>query len=204
MNEKSTVYIVDDDQDVTNSLRWLIESVGYGVETHADARSFLRHYKGQAGCLVLDVRMPELSGLELQEILQQKNMALPIIFVSAHGDVPMAVRAMKRGAIDFLTKPVNNQILLDNINSALRLDIKRREQLTHQEQVHALENKLTPREREVMALMVQGKSTKVIAESLGISPNTVELHRAKVMKKMEVKTVAELVSLTIGADTIVN
>lgn len=195
---KSTVFIVDDDKEVTESLLWLIESVGYQVEVFHNPQVFLERYEQRPGCLVLDVRMPEMSGLELQETLKEKNITLPIIFITGHGDIPMAVRAMKSGASEFLTKPVNNQILLETINKAIKFDHKLRESRLENAKLAARFERLTPREKEVMMLMVKGKLTKVIADKLGISPNTAELHRAKVMKKMEVKALAELVTLVVS------
>ena len=199
MENKATVYIVDDDHEVTSSLKWLIESVGYHVRVFHQPSDFLRNYQqGQVGCLILDVRMPEMSGLEVQEIMRRKQIHIPIIFITGHGDIPMAVRAMKFGATEFLTKPVNNQMLLENINKAIKLDIQRREEAQEVAILRKRYERLTPREKQVMELMIAGKLTKVIADELGISPNTAELHRAKVMKKMEVKTLAELVNLTIS------
>lgn len=195
---RPTVYIVDDDKEVTDSLCWLIESVGYKVKIFHNPQKFLSDYEHQPGCLVLDVRMPEMSGLELQEVLKERQIKIPIIFITGHGDIPMAVRAMKYGATEFLTKPVNNQVLLETINKAIKLDTKQREQEIENAKVLARFDRLTPREREVMELMVKGKLTKVIADNLGISPNTAELHRAKVMKKMEVKALAELVTLAVS------
>ncbi len=196
---KPTVFIVDDDREVTDSLLWLIESVGYQVEVFYDPQTFLDNYDQCSGCLVLDVRMPEISGLELQEILKEKKITLPIIFITGHGDIPMAVRAMKLGAMEFLTKPVNNQILLETINKAIKLDQKQKKDIVEHEKIKARFQRLTPREKEVMKLMVKGNLTKIIADKLGISPNTAELHRAKVMKKMEVKAIAELVTLAVSA-----
>ncbi len=197
--EIATIFVVDDDDAVTQAMSWLIESVGYSVKIFNNAQAFLDNYRNESGCLILDVRMPEVSGLELQDILLSRGINIPVIFVTAHGDVPMAVRAMKKQAVDFLTKPVNNQMLLESINRAIRIDTKNREALAKKEVYQSLEHQLTPREHEVMLLMIEGNSTKAIASQLGISPNTAELHRAKVMKKMQVKTLAELVSMAYSA-----
>ncbi len=203
MNHEATVYVIDDDIEVTESLRWLIESVNYKVVTFPNAEAFLQTKNiEEPGCLVLDMRMPNISGLELQEALNQQQIKIPIIFITGHGDIPMAVRAMKAGAIDFLTKPVNNQILLETINKAIKRSIQQQKTSEKNAELNARIHQLTPREREVMDLMVLGKHTKAIANELQISPNTVELHRAKVIKKMGVKTVAELVALTISKEGI--
>src|SRR5574337_115023 len=201
MNHEATVYVIDDDIEVTESLRWLIESVHYKVVTYPNAESFLQiKHIDEPGCIVLDMRMPNMSGLELQEALNQQHIKIPIIFITGHGDIPMAVRAMKAGAIDFLTKPVNNQILLETINKAIKRSIQQQKDSEKSAELHAKITQLTPREREVMNLMVLGKHTKAIANDLMISPNTVELHRAKVIKKMGVRTVAELVALTANTE----
>jgi len=195
---KTTVFIIDDDKHVTESMRWLIESVDYQVETYSDANSYLESFQpDRSGCLVLDVRMPGMSGLELQETMQQRDIQVPIIFITGHGDVAMAVRAMKAGAVDFLTKPVNNQLLLETINKAIVYDQHNRTRRAKSTEMLARLARLTQREREVMRLMVAGKLTKIIADELNISPNTVELHRAKVMRKMEAKTLAALVSMAL-------
>ncbi len=193
--QESTIYVIDDNEEVAASLCCLVESVGYPAKAYNDAKSFLAAYNSkEAGCLVLDVRMPEISGLELQERLVKKEINIPIIFITSYADVPMAVRAMKKGAEEFLTKPVNSQVLLEAINKAVAKDISNRLSEEKQAIIQAQVNRLTPREREVMHLVVKGNLSKVIAHKLGISPKTVELHRAKIMEKMEVRAVAELVS----------
>ncbi len=190
------IYIVDDDAEVLSSLQWLIESLGYNVISFINPLEFLE-FKNiiRPACLVLDVRMPGISGLDLQESLLHRNVNLPIIFMTGHGDVPMAVRAMKAGAVEFLTKPVNNQLLLDAINKAINLDKLKLEQLDYKQDLLMRQSRLTQRERDVMSLIVKGDINKVIAARLNISQNTVELHRSKVMKKMEVKSLAELVTI---------
>ncbi|HLD16119.1 MAG TPA: response regulator [Coxiellaceae bacterium] len=187
------VYIVDDNEGVIESTRWLIESVGYEVKTYTRAKDFLSEYQlKEPGCLVLDVRMPEISGLELQEALIQRGINLPIVFITAHGDVSVAVRAMKLGAVDFLPKPANGQILLEAINRAIRLDLQRKQ--TEEQNAELLERtkSLSPREQEVMKLVVSGKLTKTIADKLGVSMRTIEMHRSNIMRKMKVSTQAEL------------
>jgi FixJ family two-component response regulator len=193
-----TVFVVDDDQAARESLRWLLESVGHAVQCHASAQEFLASYDGsRPGCLVLDVRMPGMSGLELQSHLLERDWCLPVIIVTGHGDVPMAVRAMKAGAVDFLQKPYNDQTLLDRIRQALDLCQQRR--LNHDELIRIQANyrQLTPREREVATLVVAGKSNKVIAAELGLSPKTIEVHRANVMFKMQTHSLSQLVQMWI-------
>ena len=198
-SNKATVFIVDDDPAMCNSLSWLIESVGLTVETFQSAREFMRQYNpGCNGCLVLDVRMPEMSGLELQEQLNQLGIDIPIIFITGHGDVPMAVRAIRSGATEFLTKPFNDQVLLDTINRCIKQDSEQREQRVRRERFEKRMKRLTAREYEVMKLVVKGFQNKVIANELGISPKTVELHRAKIMEKMQTKSLAELVAGVIS------
>ncbi len=183
-----------------DSLRWLLESAGYRVSTHANAECFLRSYKtGLAVCLVLDVRMPGLSGLELQQELNRRGEALPIIFVTGHGDVPMAVEAVKSGAFHFLEKPFKDEQLLRLIESAARQAIPTAVQAQRLCAAARLAT-LTQREREVMDLVVQGRKNKQIADDLRISIKTVEAHRARAMEKMDVSSVAELVRATLAAD----
>jgi len=201
MELNPTVFIIDDNEEVSRSLKMLMQSVGYQTRTYHSARQFLHEIDhNQAGCLILDVRMPDISGLQLQEQMHELGIHLPIIFTTAHADVPMAVRAMKLGAVDFLTKPVNSQVLLDIVNKALRIDEKHRAKTQQQQHVQSLIDKLTPREKAVMNHVIAGDPTKVIAIKLGISPKTVDLHRAKVMEKMAIKSIAELVSTTAILD----
>jgi two-component system, LuxR family, response regulator FixJ len=197
-NGKPVIYVVDDDNAMAQSIRWLIESVGLHVEIFNHPKLFLKEYDPRRhGCLILDVRMPEIGGLELQEQLKQKGIAIPVIFITGHGDVPMAIRAMKGGAIEFLTKPFNDQALLDSINRALDVDLKQRSKQQQREKIENRVARLTPRERQVMKLVVAGKLNKVIASELNISSKTVELHRAKIMEKMEARSLAELVTLVM-------
>ncbi len=192
------VYVVDDDQAMVESLSWIIESVGLKVKTFVRAQEFLDDYNPlQHGCVLLDVRMPGMSGPELQLRLNEKNATLPIIFISGHGDVPLAVRVMKAGAVDFLTKPFNDQLLLESINKALRLDKTNREKQQVNAQAEAKFALLSPREIQVLQGIVAGKQNKVISSELNISLKTVEAHRASVMKKMGVKSVPELVKLVL-------
>ncbi|MBT4838851.1 MAG: response regulator transcription factor [Methylococcales bacterium] len=198
---ETTVFIVDDDQAMRNSLRWLLESVGRKVETYESANHFLSdYYPGRSGCLVLDVRMPGMSGLELQEKLVSDQITMPVIIITGHGDVPMSVRAMKAGAVDFVEKPFNDQVLLDCIQRALDQDEKQRGQQSKRADVASKLAQLTPREHEVMKMVVSGKPNKVVADQLNVSAKTVEAHRAKVMEKMQASSLAELVKMALIAD----
>jgi RNA polymerase sigma factor (sigma-70 family) len=193
-----TVFIVDDDLAVARSLRWLIESVQLKVETFASAQAFLDGYDAaKPGCLVLDVRMPGMSGIELQERLTAQRIRVPIIFITGHGDVQMAVRAVQAGAFDFIEKPFNDQDLLDRMQRAISFDAERRGRDTLRAQLCALFASLTPREREVMDLVVEGMSNKAVANTLGLSAKTVEVHRAKVMEKMNARSVSDLVRMSM-------
>ena len=197
MNEP-TVFIVDDDQAVARSLRWLIESVQLKVETFASAQAFLDGYATtKPGGLVLDVRMPGMSGIELQERLTVQRIRVPIIFITGHGDVQMAVRAVQAGAFDFIEKPFNDQDLLDRIQRAISFDSEQRARDSLRARLSALLASLTPREREVLNLVVEGMSNKAVANTLGLSAKTVEVHRAKVMEKMHARSVADLVKMAM-------
>jgi len=200
MNVQATVFVVDDDQAMRSSLKWLIESVGLAVESFASADEFLRsYYPGRAGCLLLDVRMPGMSGLELQEYLIEHQIEIPVIIITGHGDVHMAVRAMKSGAVDFIEKPFNDEMLLDAIRNALTLDDRRRETRAAKAAIAERLEQLTPREHEVMEMVTAGRSNKEIANVLGVSAKTVEAHRARVMEKMQAGSLAELVRMAIAA-----
>ncbi|MDH3440294.1 MAG: response regulator transcription factor [Gammaproteobacteria bacterium] len=203
MNDKtnqSTVYIVDDDQAIRHAMELLMRSVGLAYEIFHSGDEFLSgHTNDRAGCLVLDIRMPGLGGLELQEKLNEMGSTLPIIFITGHGDVPMAVEAMQKGAVDFIQKPFRDQELLDRIGEAIKADQKRRSAREEQSAVRGRIEKLTNREREVLDLVVTGKPNKVIAYELGVSQRTVEIHRARVMEKMEAKSLADLVRMHMAA-----
>ncbi|HET6423041.1 MAG TPA: response regulator [Planctomycetaceae bacterium] len=195
----ATVYVVDDDPAVRKSLRWLIESVGLPVKTFASGSEFLEQYDSRhPGCLVLDVRMPGMSGLELQEKLREYGRHLPIIVMTAFGDVPMAVRAMKFGAVYFFEKPVKDQELLDHIQAALLEDARWRERAQHDDVVRCRHQRLTKRECQVLQEVVGGLSSKEIGGKLGVSFKTVEAHRAKIMKKMEADSVPHLIRLYLS------
>ncbi|MCG8405699.1 MAG: response regulator transcription factor [Phycisphaerales bacterium] len=198
IDSEPVVFVVDDDPAMRESVRWLIESVSLKAETYDSAQAFLAHFQpSQWGCLVLDVRMPGMGGLELQEKLAEQNSCLPIIIVTGHGDVPMAVRAMKTGAVDFIEKPFSDQGLLDRIQQAISLHRKLLEDAKQRADINKRIKLLSPREHDVMSMVVVGKSNKVIAAALGLSPKTIEVHRARVMEKMQVKSLPELVRLHV-------
>jgi two-component system, LuxR family, response regulator FixJ len=181
---------------VRQSLSLLIRSMSLAVEAFESAQDFLeRGDCARPGCLVLDIRMPGMSGLELQDELVRRGFVLPVIFITGHGDVAMAVRAMKHGAVDFIEKPFSDQLLLERINQALDLDRQRREQQAERAALACRMETLSPREREVMGRIVSGQANKVIAIELGLSERTVEIHRAKVMSKTGARSLAELVSM---------
>lgn len=193
---RPTVFVVDDDDAVRDALVFLFKSVGLPVEAYPSAGELLARLDNQrGGCLLLDIRMPGMSGLELQNLLNERKCILPVIFITGHGDVPMAVEAIKKGAFDFLQKPFRDQELLDRIHKAMEQDRRNRSALHARESISARLEKLTPRERQVMNLAVQGKPNKLIAKELGLSPRTVELHRAHVMEKMETHSVCVLVQM---------
>ncbi|MGD8866165.1 MAG: response regulator transcription factor [Gemmatimonadales bacterium] len=197
---KPTVFIVDDDPGVLDSLKFLMRSVGLTAETYQSARDFLQAFDlDRPGCLILDVRMPEMSGMELQERLKSMESILPIIFITAHGDIPMAVQAVKAGAVDFIQKPFRDQDLIDKVQAALQQDAEMRQQLAERADISERIESLTPRELEVMELVVEGKPNKAIAHSLGISQRTVEIHRARVMEKMQAESVPQLVQMVIAS-----
>jgi len=190
------VFVVDDDEPMRRSLENLIRSVGLRVETFASAQEFLRGKRPDLpGCLVLDVRLPGLSGLDLQRRMAAANSEIPIIFVTGHGDIPMTVQAMKAGAVEFLTKPFRDQALLDAIQQALERDRQTRKQQANIETLRRRFDSLTPREREVMAFVVAGLLNKQIAGELGMSETTVKIHRRQVMEKMGAGSLAELVRM---------
>ena len=194
-----SVYVIDDDEAMRDSLRWLLESAGYRVASYPSAERFLTAFRpAQAACLVLDVRMPGLTGLELQQELNRRGTSLPIIFITGHGDVPMAVEALKNGAFHFLEKPFKGEKLLELIDQAASLGSPTEVERTKRRCAAARLATLTQREREVMELVVLGRKNRQIAEALGISVKTVEAHRARSMEKMDVTSVAELVQATLS------
>jgi FixJ family two-component response regulator len=197
-DEEQTVFIVDDDLAIRHAMSLLLRSVGLKPESFATADDFLERFDGYgAGCLVLDIRMPGLSGLELQQRLLELGVSIPIIFITGHADVPMAVEAMQKGAFAFIQKPFTDHELLESISEAMISgDHERRKQETRSG-IDARLQTLTPREREVMDFVVTGKANKVIAFELGVSQRTVEVHRARVMEKMQARSLADLVRMNL-------
>jgi two-component system, LuxR family, response regulator FixJ len=196
--KKPVIMVVDDDAGVRSAMRALLKSVGLESQLFTSAREFLAAYQpGQPGCLLLDIRMPGMSGLELQQQLNLRGAVLPVIFMTGHGDVPMAVEAMQQGAFDFLQKPFRDQDLLDRIQRALVKDAESRATLGEHSRIRIHLESLTAREREVLDLLTQGKQNKAIAQDLGVSPRTIEIHRARVMEKMDAQSVAELVRMML-------
>jgi FixJ family two-component response regulator len=193
---EATVAVIDDDPDIREALRGLLRSVGLGVELFGSVQEFLGTARlDRPGCLVLDVRLPGRSGLDLQEELAKADIHLPVIFISGHADVPMSVRAMKAGAVEFLTKPVRDQDLLDAIQLAIAKDRARRNEEATLERLRADFDTLTPREREVMLMVVAGRLNKQIAGDLQLSEATVKAHRSQAMRKMSARSLAELVRM---------
>ncbi len=196
MSPEPTVFIVDDDPAFRKSLVWLMESVGVRAECYPSAREFLDFYdSSRPCCLVLDIRMPEMGGLDLLDEISARDIHMPVIVVTAYGDVPAAVRAMKNGAVDFLEKPFSHEMLLSRIQQCLEEDQQRRRKQAVSTEIEQRLSLLTPRQRQVMDLIVAGKANKEIARRLGLSPKTVEYHRASLMKKLLVANLVELINV---------
>lgn len=204
MSATPTVYVVDDDAPVRKSLEGSLTERGYPVRSFASAEAFLKHLESgdHRGCLLLDVRMPTMSGLELQERLEDLGVRVPIIFLSGHGDIPIAVRAVRGGAIDFLEKPYRLNVLVERIDEALDMDARIHRASAERREIQSRYDQLTPREREVLRLLADRGSTsnKTIARTLGISHRTVEVHRARIMRKMHATSLADLVAMAISCD----
>jgi len=197
---KPTVFVVDDEPAVQQSLQWLLESVGLPVQTFSSASDFLGYWRvDMPGCLLLDLRMPGISGVELMEQLRQEGSIMPIIVVTAHGDVPVAVHAMKAGAMEFIEKPYSDQLLVDRVQAAIELDAHRRRELASRIAMASRVASLTPRERQVMEMVVVGQPNRQIAAELNLSEKTVEVHRAHVMEKMRADSLAQLVRMVLVA-----
>ncbi len=198
---KGTVYVIDDDEAVRDSLQWLLEGNDYRVRCFESAETFLTRFDPrEAACLIVDVRMPGISGLELQDRLIQRGVAMPLAFITGHGDVPMAVTTMKKGAVDFIEKPFNENLLRDLVDRMLqkaRIDLEEHAQNANRE---ALLGKLTSRESQVLERIVAGRLNKQIADDLNISIKTVEAHRANIMEKLGTNTVADLLKIALGAN----
>lgn len=196
--EQSLVYIVDDDPDMRDSLRWLMKTVGIRAQTFASAAEFLRDFAPNGpGCVILDVRMPGTSGLDLFEELVARGEGMPVIFITAHADVPMAVRAMKSGAVEFVEKPFNRQTLLDKVQRAIKDDSERRGRMAARADLSRRFDRLTDKEREVLELIKDGRPNKEIASRLRITPRAVELRRSSLMRKLGVRSLIELLRLTV-------
>jgi len=200
MSSDGTVFVVDDDADVRDSVCALLESAGLASEAYDSALAFLAAYvPGRHGCVIADVRMPDMDGMTLQAELGKRGSGLPVIVVTGHADVPLAVRAMKAGAVDFIEKPFDDEILISSVRRALAQEVSSREQASLAERAASLIATLSARERQVLELLVAGRPNKVIAYELDISPRTVEIHRAHVMEKMEAKSLSDLVRAALAA-----
>jgi two-component system response regulator FixJ len=194
------VFVVDDDADIRDSMRLLLEVAGFKVRNFISAKQFLADDGHKHGCLIADIRMPDMSGLELQEEVTRRHIDLPVIIMTGHGDVPLAVRAMKAGAIDFLEKPFDDEKMLASVRRALEIGSKARSRKAEAAAAKNLLASLTPRERGVLDKLVQGRSNKVVAYELGISPRTVEIHRAHIMGKMDASSLSDLVRVVLAAE----
>jgi len=194
------VYIVDDDAAVRDSLRMLLESAGYAVRGFDAAQSFLSDADLDRGCLVVDIRMPGMSGLELQEELVRRNVSLPVIVITGHGDVPLAVRAMTAGAVDFIEKPFDDRRMLDSVARALQVGNQKQSRVGEAQAARDLLALLTPRENDVLVQLVKGQPNKLVAHELGISPRTVEIHRANIMDKLQARNLSDIVRTALAAD----
>ncbi len=195
-----TVYVVEDDEPVRDSLLLLLKAEGYATKGYASAGTFLEEdITSLKGCLILDIRMPGMTGMELHKRMLEMRCALPVIFVTGHGDVAMAVEAMKLGAVDFVQKPYREEDLLDKVRQALKMDAEQQEALRYKERLQERISSLTPRELEIMDMMIDGNANKVIAIELDISQRTVEIHRSRVMQKMGTHSLAQLVQMVLAA-----
>jgi two-component system, LuxR family, response regulator FixJ len=198
--DQDTIFVVDDDGAVRDSLTLLLEASGYRTLSYAGGRTFLDSLeRGARGCVLIDVRMPDMSGFEVQEELRRRQVELPVIVITGHGDVPLAVRAMRAGAVDFIEKPYPESVILEAVERALELDRAAIRERAAAETVRERAARLTTREREVLDELIAGQPNKVIAYHLSISPRTVEIHRARVMEKMAARNLSELVRMAIEA-----
>ena len=195
------VYVIDDDEALLQSVEWLLKSVPFNVECYPSAKSFLEIVKPKSlGCVITDLRMPEMNGIELHQALKDRGIDLPVVVMTAHGQVTLAVEAIKQGVVDFIEKPFDDQRFIDIINSALRMCIERAEDREKNAMFRQRYAQLTPREQQVCQLVAEGHTNKTISKSLGISEKTVEAHRAQVMHKMEVSSLAQLIRALFQAD----
>ncbi len=201
MTTPATVFVVDDDSDIRDSLAWLMGTVGLAVQTFGSADDFLRHYPADgAGCLVVDIRMPGTSGLDLFEMLVARGEMIPVLFNTAHADVPLAIRAMKSGAAEFIEKPFHRQTLLDKVQHAIKLDANRRALFADREAIRSRFRSLTAIEREVLRLIMEGRPNKAIANHLAITPRAVEMRRANLMKKLGARSIVEMMRLALTVE----
>lgn len=195
------VFVIDDDQEVRNALELLMESVGLPASTYESAQAFLDAFDpGLPGCIVLDVRMPGMSGMDLQAHLVAEKLHPPVVIITGHGDVPMAVRAVQAGAVDFIEKPFNDQALLDSVHKAIEQDARHRGEASRLSELVKRHESLTPREREVLKLVASGQRNKVIAADLNVTQSTVEAHRAKVMEKMDAHSLSDLMRMVLALE----
>jgi FixJ family two-component response regulator len=201
MVTNTTVFIVDDDKEVRDALVLLMESVGLRASSFDSAQAFLNQFDpGIPGCVITDVRMPGMSGLELQKKLNEKNLHPQIIIITGHGDIPMTVESMRQGALDFIEKPFNDQRLLDSVHRAIEIDASKRGQATRIAEIKERMETLTKREREVMNLITRGKRNKIIADELCVTQSTVEAHRSKVMEKMQAESLSDLMRMVLSLE----
>jgi two-component system response regulator FixJ len=200
MNESLVVHVVDDEESVRDSLRWLLESVGLQVRAHADGEAFLHAYRPEeSGCVLLDIRMPGLSGIEVLERMGAEGQRVPVIVFTGHADVPLAVRAMRLGAFDFIEKPYSDSLLLERVQRALAVRRETRDREQAIEETRRAFERLSPRERQVLARVLEGRPNKLIAEDLSLSIKTIEVHRANLMHKMGAGSLAELIRRVVQA-----
>jgi two-component system, LuxR family, response regulator FixJ len=199
MTGEPILFVIDDDTAVRDSMRALLESAGFTVKAYGSAKAFLADYDSQGGCLIADIRMPEMDGLELQEEIARRGIELPVIIMTGHGDVTLAVQAMKAGAVDFIEKPFADDHMLENIRRALEIGRRSQNRSAETKAANELLALLTPRERHVLDQLVAGRSNKVAAYELGISPRTIEIHRAHIMGKMKARSLSDLVRVALTA-----
>lgn len=195
-----TVFVVDDDEDLRDALCQMLGGAGLASTRHADGESFLASYDDAPGCVLLDMAMPGMDGMAVQQALKARGLAIPVVFLTGHGDIPLAVKAMQAGAVDYLEKPVQGSVLLERVRRALELDRQCRAAREDADHIRRNYARLSPREREVMALIVRGMSSKVIAQKLGLSPRTVDVHRIHIMYKMGADSLPELVRRAAHCD----
>lgn len=200
MPHEQKVFVVDDDPHVCDSIRLLLEAAGLKARSYDSAQAFLKDEAPKRGCLLADIRMPDMSGLELQEEIVRRDIGLPVIIITGHGDVPLAVRAMKAGAVDFIEKPFDDERMLSSITRAMEIGSKTHSHSAEVKVARKLLGDLTPREREVLDKLVKGRSNKVAAYELGISPRTIEIHRARIMEKLKAVNLSDLVRTVISAN----